>query len=91
MSRFFKVVAGMMEDTDLCTKLDKILQTKDFEVISIVVVNGTEVAYCVDLEDVWCNKEAPLVPLKLVTQEPVHTQEVHSKVEAKPKTKPKKE
>jgi hypothetical protein len=78
----------MMEDVDLCAKLDKLLLEKDFEVISIVVVNGTEVAYCVDLEDVWCNKEAPLVPLKLVDK-PYEAKVVTEKAE-KVETKPKK-
>ena len=85
MSRFFKVTAGFMEDTDLCAKLDKLLNEKDFEVLSICVVNGTEVAYCVDLQDVWVNTSQPANILKLVP-EVTETPKVEAKVK-----KPKKE
>ena len=52
MERVFKVVAGLMDNEDLCTKLQRLIDKKlpeaELRILSICIVNGSEVAYCVE-------------------------------------------
>lgn len=85
---FFKVVSGLMEDKDLCTKLSELLEQKDFEVISIVNNNGTEIAYCVDLNMVFANNPAPDEPT--LFEKIFHKEKEHEVADTEKKTKAKK-